>query len=249
MKENLLSIKNKGTDNYQSVILADSPLVYYPLTDTSGTAVTNLTGNPSYSASYTGGIELGFDYCRDLSNKSINFNGTLGQYLNISNLRGFLPNSNFSYEVWCKIRSYNQISASSSAHGITFMSNNTNGAAPGGINLCFISTFSSHSNCILYWPLGGKDVIGGNNLIPSLDSLVHVVMVFSGTNLKVYTNNSKIYDYTITLPSTNNNAILTFGRQSWCSGQYNGLMSDLAFYTRALTPEEVSNHYHAGIGS
>jgi len=249
MKENLLGIKERGIDNYQNVVLADTPLVYYPLTDVTGTVATNLTANTSYSASYTGGIELGYDYCRDLSNKSINFNSNTSQYLNISSLRSYLTSSSFSYEVWCKIRSYNQVSASGTAHGITFMSNNTNGISPGGINFCFLSTFSSHSNCVLYWPLGGKDVISGNGVIPSANILSHVVFVFNNATINIFINGINVLSSAATAPNTNNNAVLTFGHQSWCGGQFNGLMSDLAFYTKALTATQVLNHYHAGIGS
>jgi hypothetical protein len=86
--------------NYQAAVLADNPVNYYPLNETSGTTATDLGSIPS-PGTYSGGFTLGQPSSIGLGN-CVHFDGQPGTFVNC----GFIyPGLSASVEAWVNLDS------------------------------------------------------------------------------------------------------------------------------------------------
>ena len=98
---NHYTVGSSGT-GYEGTVIADSPISYYPLKETSGTVATDLTG--SRNGTYTGGVTVnsaagipGDTSCGGVCNAPL-FNGTSG-YVSLPTYT-WIPSGDWSVEGW-----------------------------------------------------------------------------------------------------------------------------------------------------
>lgn len=90
----------------------------------------------------------------------------------------------------------------------------------------------------------GHDITGGQY---TLNTWTHVVAVWDGTSPKLFVNGVDTAAVDIGLGGYNVNTSASFAVGSYDNGSasFNGLVDETAFYTTALSPAQVLNHYNA----
>lgn len=106
--------------------------------------------------------------------------------------------------------------------------------------------------CVMGSGVGGNPAGSsiGPGYNPGLNNWHHIVCVADGVNLKIYVNGIYRGESAIsglTYPRVNNNEPVTIGRRSVSSGpSFNGNISSIKAYNRALSAEEVKLLYEKG---
>ena len=85
---------------YAQEVLADSPVLYWPLDEPSGTTVTDHSSGGNNDGTLVNGPALGEATVRDAGGTSIRFNDTnLDEYCEVATFTGF-PTTNITFEAW-----------------------------------------------------------------------------------------------------------------------------------------------------
>ena len=189
-----------------------------------------LTNGPTFSSN-NGGI--------------IDFDGT-NDYVDISNARYLINSINISVEMWV----YQDAIVTSSTFSDQVNLFELPAAQPIGSVSCF------------YFPLRGEDIHfryqrGGNQaqVSPSASQEIntwhHYISTSDANYISLYKDgelvgsNSSTYEFTA-LSTSNNNARL--GETGYYNKHYNGKISGVKMYNRALTADEVRRNYNATKG-
>ena len=217
---------------YSLVVLADAPINYYQLDETSGTTASDSSGNGN-TGTYTGvGVTYGVSgaIVKD-SDTAITFNGTSGDIsLPVAGLpSGTAP---WSIECWMNILSvpaaFNIL--------VSWGQHVSGGAAELGINA------SGH----LYV---GFPSIGGpsQSVSPSTGAWHHVVGTSDGMTQKLYVDGALVASGTFAgnISTTSETAFIANGTggSSW----FNGSIDEVAIYNTVLNQQQISSHYTAGL--
>ena len=107
----------------------------------------------------------------------------------------------------------------------------------------FFLNNSTVTSGIRYWPNVGNVITVANCV--TLDEWANFVVVHSGSNLTIYKNGVSIETFTgmDTLPSTSSG--LTIGNSSVGDRAFEGKISQVLVYNKALTAAEVAQNYNA----
>jgi hypothetical protein len=213
---------------YDTVILSDSPVGYWPLSETSGTVADDLStgaNNGAYLNSPTLGqtpiaLELG---------DSIVFSGVSSMQTPVSSGYGFTTGS-YSVEAWIYPTALSGFQEFISTQGyVRFLLTNAN--------------LQSYID-------GTLAVSSPTNL--STDTSYHVVLTVDNVALttNVYINGA-LDTARNNSPSTINPdqtpvGLIVGSLDGFGTHQYSGNISNVALYAVALTPTQVLNHYNAG---
>lgn len=106
--------------------------------------------------------------------------------------------------------------------------------------------------CVMGSGVGGNPAGSsiGPGYNPGLNNWHHIVCIADGVNLKIYVNGIYRGESAIsglTYPRVNNNEPITIGRRSVSSGpSFNGNISNIKTYNRALSEEEIKLLYDQG---
>ncbi len=214
------------TSTYKDVVLADNPIGYWRLGESTGTVAVDETGNNN--GTYVGSPTLGQPGLVTGGNTSVNFNG-ISQYVNIGNPSAFQLTTGTS-ECWIKTAnagdSFRGIFVKQLAWGILTVDR-------------ILGTYD--------WTFDNIKTTG----IYIEDNLAHHVVVTLQSGL---TNGLKIYvDGVLRLTSQmtvkSQSQPLEIGRgDSANNGQFfTGLIDECAIYNYILTASQISAHYSAGI--
>lgn len=224
---------------YQAVVLADSPVAFWPLNDTSGTLAADISGNAN---------PLTYINSPTLGNAAIGANLGVCPYFNGSNQNAQLASPppllqvmQGSFEVWIK----SPIALSGPAALTT---------AYASTPINFAIAFGSPTG-----PSPGSNIYAGSYTGSSwqgylssttfaANTLYHLVLVVSGTTATLYINGSSVGAAAIT-PFTPTNATIYVGRR-WDSAvtpYANAYISNVAIYNTALSSTRILAHYNAGI--
>lgn len=222
-----------GWGVYQTTVLADAPIRYYRLNETSGTVAHDI-GSQAVNGTINGGVTLaqaGLLF-NDPTDASMLFNGTTGY---VSAAATGMPSGAqpWTMEAWVKIPS----SSGNFPPVMTFGNTTT------GISLALM----------LYIASTNKLILGDNNgavcssaaLTPG--SVHHVVGVYDGTNASLFLDGSLVagptaHTWNIALSS----GFVDIGADNegdfWAS-----LIQEAAWYSVALSSSRIFAHYMAGI--
>ncbi len=225
---------NPGEDFVASTILASGPVLYYRMSEISGTTIANLGANglsgscqsvtlnaagprpPTY-----GGFEA--------NNAAAQFNGTQ-----------LIRNGGGSF--------MNDLSAFTMSAWINLAGTPATKAGLFGQNDAFECGFSTASNLQL-WTAGGGSV--NYAWTPANNQWYHVALVGDGANLRVYINGA--------LAATGGSATASYGSSSYpfniggggvfdASGNwFNGMFDEVAVWSRALSAAEIQQQYQGAI--
>jgi hypothetical protein len=225
--------------DYRTAVLADSPIQYWRLGESSGTNAANEIGG-AQAGTYNGGFTLGATGGPLDPNTATTFNGSTG-YVSTASATYALGNT-FSIEAWVN-------------PAISYT---------GGLRGSIYSHDSQSFQPML--ELGGS---GGTNRVSvaapgqftaeTVDNAVtpglwhHIVYTRSGTGAgthKIYVNNVA---QTLGTDAANNfvdgASAKAIGRRNAASGQYfNGSIDEVAVYNTTLSAASVDAHWQAGRG-
>lgn len=211
---------------YSDVILADTPLLYWKLEETSGTFVESGShaGSPTNGTALTrnvNGIPAG--------GKAVQFNNsTTGQSKVGKAVAASYLNASYSTEVWLKTTKLDATIWMYFASPWAYL--NTNG-----------------SGKVSYNHIDGTPLVGTTTVTDG--NWHHIVTTFDGTSkqAKIYVDGN--LEATGNRPSTQLTTNANFGLSEERSNSFamNGTMDEFAFYPKVLTSTDVSEHYTAGL--
>ncbi len=215
---------------YREAVLADTPVGYWRLGETSGSVAADEKGlNPG---SYKNGALLGQASLlpADSANRSVRFDGT-NDYVNIPSSSSLSPTAKVSVEAWIKPNALpttgNFASVASKAEAYSLQFN--------GPKLEF-TIMQSKVRRRLQAPAGAIAV----------GQAYHVLGTYDGTTQRLYVNGTEVASAPLAGAITANSQGLNIA--SWNSGSepFNGTIDDVAVYTGALSAAQAKTHYEAG---
>ena len=221
---------------YSSAVLANDPLAYYPLGDTSGTTATDASGNGN-NATYVGGVQLGTPGALPFDpGTSATLNGSTG-YVQLPTITNDFT-SGFSAEFWA----YPTAQGPNNQEFFDL----SNGAFSDSI-LLYRAGSSNNLNFAIYQ----NGLTAGQVVAPNAVSLnqwqYFAVTMDSKGDVTIYKNGQPIATGTTTVPRSGDvrtenylgkNDLAAYGYTS-----YSGALQEAAFYTSALSAAQVAAHY------
>jgi len=192
---------------------------------------TDYSGNGHNGTAYNGAA---FSSDHIVGSQAGSFKGT-GDYVSIGNLYGSFPNNAFAIESWVKVTDTGSGTRRTVAGGLGSYAD----YAIGLENNQFMVVVGNRNNTVYYARSG---------FIPNTTDWYHVVGTYDGGRLKLYVNGELKSDVAATWVQSNGGVDFYIGSEYCCSSNnYNGLIDDVSVYKRALLPEDVFEHYHAGL--
>jgi len=216
--------------SYQSTVLADNPIRYYRLGESSGTVVNDLGSQAQNGTRVGSGITLAqTGLVSSDTDTSYAWNGTADSYLTCPNAS--ITTGSFTLEAWVYLAGAGTVGSGTYAEIF--------GIGSGGTARLLFATAAG----TLLTQQGGNYV---STTVLSLNARHHIVLVWDGTHESYWIDG--IQDSTFT-PS---------GAPTWSGafqigsdiGNYcwNGRIDEVAIYNTALTQAKISKHYNVGSG-
>jgi Concanavalin A-like lectin/glucanases superfamily len=240
----LAGVRTAVAADYSATILADHPLAYYRLEETSGTTAIDSSATGAFPGSYIGSGSFPF-----LGWPAIETNGIAESaaqspdYMSAGYYDALNQPGPFSFEVWARPISiptggnYRCPIGNSPAYGTATQS-----------GWYVYQTPDVPSEFALVTPTG--DVF-----IQTTDYTIlnwyHLAGTYDGTNMSFYVNGTLIGTQKASAyvaNSVNNVGACTFavGERGDGYGNFDGELDEAAFYTNALTLAQIQAHYQAG---
>ncbi|SRR6266480_950260 len=214
--------------HYSSTVLADSPIRYYRLNESSGTNIVD-SGSQAHNGTLNGGVTLsqaGLIFAD--SDTSMLFNGTTG-YISLPTTS--LPTSAgaWTLEAWVKMPSSLPANFPVPLH----MGTSTGGASNATSLVYNAGTVSLGD--------GQNFLITGGTLVAN--GVYHLVGTYDGTTAKLYING-------VSIGSTTHTYTVAYGvsyiGNDDSSDFWNGIIDEAAIYSTALSSTRVFAHWNAG---
>jgi len=222
--------------SYSSEVLADSPVGYWRLEETTGATAADSSGN-ARDGTYTGSPTLGVPGALAIStNKATTFNGTT-QYVAISDNAAFsIPTTNlFSVEAWFRTTATGAVR------------NIVSKVTAANFEWSMFINGAPAINFLVYNAAGG-----GSNSLQGPASVVantwyHVVAtVNASTNAMIlYINGVQVDTNTNTQILANGTSPVNIGRRPDGTSLFNGSVDEVAIYPTVLSAARVAAHYAA----
>jgi type II secretory pathway pseudopilin PulG len=221
---------------YKSVVLGDSPVGYWRLDETSGTTAKDSSGNGN-NGTYSGGVTLNQQSILSDGNAAATFDGSSG-YVEIPYNASLNPPI-FSIEAWVKPTTTG-----------TYL------YVAGTLRTTLVTPITGYRLARLAdgrWMFS----IGDGTSDPSIyatstavNEYVHLIGTYDGARLRFYKNGvlESTSAGTLTLSQNTTKPLRIGAPPETSSNFFNGTIDDVAIYNRALTAEEVEEHYLSGIG-
>lgn len=214
--------------SYHDTIMADSPVAYYRLNETSGTSAADASGHTN-TGTYTGGYTLGQTTTATDGDKAVLLNGTTG-YITIPNSASLQLGDVFSIEAWIKLPSA-PISGTETIIG-------QGSGSTGGPGLRLISNevrlmYSDQSALASTFSTGINDT-----------GWHHLVGTKNGATIKVYIDAVDKTTSTTNHTMANSPNAVTIGNRA-SADWFSGTVDEVAIYATALSSTRVAAHYAA----
>jgi hypothetical protein len=224
--------------SYSSEVLADSPLGYWRLGDTSGTTMTDSSGNARNGTYVEPSLNANSLIVTDTANKAATFGvvGSTWRYGRVTDA-AWVDQSSFTVECWFKVTTLD------SYQGLF-----TRDGTPGnrGWNLYLLS-----GRLHLFDAAGSGGIITGSTLV-SINTTYHAVLTSDGTTVKLYLNGVQDATGTYALTNSSSNDLM-IGASVAGNGSpttpalgANGVIDEAAYYGSALSATRIGDHYTAG---
>lgn len=215
-------------DTYRAEVLADSPVSYWRLGETSGTNAADEMGinagtyNLGYTQNQTGAIQGDTD-------KAVLLNGTTG-YINVPDHATLdLGDGPFTLEAWIKRASTGTedaiIAKGVGAYLLWIYSNN---------NLRLTRQDVAH-------------IVDSTVTITDTTTWHHVVATKTGATVKLYIDGSDVTGSVTNSTMVDTATALQIGRKADPISWFDGYLDEVAIYNTVLSASRVQAHYNAGI--
>jgi len=215
---------------YNTTILADSPLVYFQLNETSGTTFANSGSLGGTSSAIGSGVTKGQINGIDGSN-AIALDGGANAYFSFSQSASFMSDNIYSVEAWVK----------TTTGGVTKTIASYNPGSRGftlGVNSSNRATFSISNNNGTFTVTAS----GSTNLLND-GNWHHLVGTVNSSTITIYVDGVSTQNTSATAGTYGITASLYAGASG--SGAFNGQIDEFAIYDGALTSTQVTTHYNA----
>ena len=222
----------------RSVVLADAPEAYWPLDETSGSAVADVTGH-GHTGVIHGGVVLGASGVTvDPANHAAVFDGVSG-YIGVSKLAGLPAGSSpYSIEVWSKISNGRprQGFVGWGNYGTTAQVNALRTDGPTGVQNYWWGVQENYDL-----------IVGG---LPDLTKAWHyIVATYDGKTRRIYFDGLQKAQDQPPLPNVQLEnfrlGLTSPGLDSFPSEYLSGKLDGVAIYTYALSLSQIQKHYQA----
>jgi hypothetical protein len=217
---------------YKALILANGPVGYWRLGETSGSTAVDVMA--ASNGTYAGGV---FVSSTDKAlvndtNGAIDFNGTSGR-ISIPHVAAFVLTNAASFEVWVKPDSLGSTSErwilnKGTAATPTFYLAISGGYAVAGFESTTVGIVQIMTSTV---PAG---------------SWQHFVMTFNGTTFILYRNGVSVASAAAGGNIVATTAALSLGSKDATVGWYDGRLDEVALYNKVLTPAQVLADYQRG---
>jgi hypothetical protein len=217
-------------DAYRDAVLADGPVGYWRLAETTGAAL-DATGNAA-GGTYNGGMTRGVPGALSGdSNAAARFDGT-DDYVSVPDNSALDRGDVFSYELWVKrgaLQSTTQrlLHKGAGVAALGFGLNNKLVLIPGGT--------------------GAVNIASSTTAITD-QAWHHVVATKNGAGVRIYVDGVDRTAAGTNATLTSNATALNIGRASTASAYSSADIDEVAVYPTALTAARVLAHYQAGRG-
>lgn len=220
---------------YRSVILRDSPVAYYRLGEPSGTTAKDETGNYNgiYNGTYTqgqSGAILG-----DINGAAL-FDGSTGY---VACPSGLDPTGWSAFT--CECRWYYM----ASNHGGRIISNGHVDVGDNGFQMALntssggiASIQTTNKQVNLFWS-SANFAVGVR---------YHYALTYDGSHIYSYLNSAQTGNDTLTGTIVSSGLPVNIGRGSYNNDYIQAVIDEVVVYNRGLSIDQISNHYHAGLG-
>lgn len=229
--------------SYSSEVLADSPLAYYRMSETSGTTLVDSSGN-GHDGTYVGGVTLNAaGLVATSTDKAANFDGN-NDYARVPEAAWLHPSA-MSIEAWviCDVApgARTQYIASKTTVGTInateyqFILYRQSGTA----NVGFIVTNSSGTQVTIV-EAGGSLTAGAKR---------HIVGSWDGTTAVLYVDGLPVGSAALSgTLATGSAADFVIGNNSAnVTRWWDGTIDEVAYYGTGLSADRVRAHYYAGV--
>ena len=220
-------------DSYSGIVIADGPLFYLRLGETSGNA-DDSSGNGRTFTTH-GGVTYSQPslLANATDNTSVTLNGSTG-YFDIADASWMDVSTAVSFECWVKTTGaviQNLISRDDA-----------------GSNKAFQLRLQANGKVLVAFYNGGSIIAytadgACNDGLPH-----HIVATFDGAYVQTYIDSVRVLKTARTLSIDNVALSIRVGADHTGSGFVNGVMDEVAMYSRALSGTEIREHYQAGSG-
>ncbi len=218
--------------SYSATVLADNPVSYWRLGETSGTVAVDQRSANAGAYVNTPTLAATSLLATDTANKAVGFDGT-NDHVKVPNSAGLQLTSAVSLEAWIKPTS---LPASGSFRSILTKAE-TYSLQFNGPQLEF-TIMQAGVRKRVQAPVGA--IVAGQTY--------HVVGTYNGSAQRLYVNGVQVAIAALSGAATTNTNALFVG--SWSATQefFNGTIDDAAVYNTVLSASRIAAHYEAGSG-
>jgi PKD repeat protein len=222
-----------GGSTYSQTVLADSPLAYWRLGETSGTSAADASGN-GRTGSYVGAPTLGAPGALSEANTAVGFNGS-SQYVNVPYAAALNP-AQFTVEGWAFITG-GQGTYRSLVTSRDYSTNNARG---------FV-IYAAADNTWQLWNGAGAGWSIAYGPAVTLNQWTHLVGTYDGTTMRLYVNGTLVASTAAGyVQNTQRPLRIATGRtESTPTFYLPGRVDEVAVYASALSEARVQAHFAA----
>jgi hypothetical protein len=212
--------------SYDLAVLSDSPVGYWPLSETAGGLANDTTGN-AHDGLFSGGVTLSQPGIGD-GKSSVLLDGTSGQVVIPHSAQ--LEPTQLSVECWINF------TATPTGYPMFVCKNTGHG---------YVLYWNGGSGAVVNWQFDGSPILDKSPV--NSGNWYHLVGTFDGTLMNLYRNGALVSGPNAFGHYTPNGGTLNIGSQA---GTYflPGKIAKVAVYDHALTPTQILAHYQAATG-
>lgn len=215
---------------YANAVLADGPIAYFPLEDSTGVRARDVVGG--HDGVWEGKVDL---TVAGAIGRGAFLDGETTRLVLPAGQFGFPGKAPYSIELWLRADTVDGV--------VRRIFDQGGSAGKGGYTLYFTNTFLLGSRT----DSGGTDDGYAANTPPTTGSLRHYVLTYDGGAARLYRDgvSGEVASSLVSLPTVAGSR-LVFGDMA--GGQFfklRGMLDEIAIYDRALTAAQVLSHFEA----
>jgi PKD repeat protein len=219
---------------YSATVLADSPVGYWRLGESSGTTAADATGAPS--GTLVGGVGRGVAGATSDTDTAMGFDGSTG-YVRVDDRPSLnFPSQNFTVEAWAKPTTVGTVG------GAVLQKGDHSGYPGWQYRLSLTSTGKWRGTVFV----GSSNITVTDPGTPSTTAWNHLALVRNGQQITLYVNGAAAATTSFSGSVNISTGMLAIARSGASSeGYFKGTVDEVAIYPTALSAAQILSHYNA----